>query len=260
MAKNASLAVVDNDSPRHSFFLVNGRGKLGKSVFIRTVTELSVERGGVPIIGDIDRTNQSLSAFPHLVPNVRRPSHADDVVIVDWLNEQVNAQIDGPGNSLILDCGGGDQIGKFWARDLEIGSFLEAHGIRPVAIHLLGADEDDLSYLRDMEGISKFQPRDTVIILNEGILPAGQSPEAAFGPIVSHPIFRSVVDRGARVMNLPKLACMPQIERLRVGFREAEAGAMLDGKARIGPVQRHMVKIWMREVSETLAPIVAWIG
>lgn len=261
MAKVANLAVVDDiDSPqpRHSFVMVGGRGKTGKSVLIRTLVELSAERGGVPIIGDIDRTNQSLSAFPHLSPNIRRPSHADDIVITDWLTEQVNEQIDGAGNTLILDCGGGDQVGKFWVRDLELVPFLESHGVRPVVIHMLGGDADDLGYMRDLENVSKFQPKDTVIVLNEGVI-HGRSPAAAFAPLVEHAIFRAVVDRGARVMRLPRLGCMVDIDRLRVSFKDAATGAVVDGKARLGPIQRQMIALWMRDVSETLAPIVPWI-
>jgi hypothetical protein len=258
MAKVANLAVVDKEEPRHSFVMVGGRGKTGKSVIIRTLVELAVERGGLPIIGDIDRTNQSLSAFAHLKPNIRRPPHADDVVITDWLNEQVNEQIDGAGNTLILDCGGGDQIGKFWVRDLDLAPFLESHGVRPVVIHMLGADEDDLAYMRDLETVSKFQPRDTVIVLNEGVI-HGRSPAAAFGSIADNAIFRSVIDRGARVLRLPRLGCMVDVDRLRVSFREAAAGALVDGKARLGPIQRQMVTLWMREATETLAPILPWI-
>ena len=52
---------------------------------------------------------------------------------------------------------------------------------------------------------------------------------------------------------------MTQIDRMRVGFREAEAGAVLDGKARLGPIQRQMVTLWLREVSTTLAMILPWI-
>jgi hypothetical protein len=239
--------------------MVGGRGKTGKSVLIRTLVELAVARGGVPIIGDIDRTNQSLSAFPHLAPNLRRPTAADDVGIVDWLNEQVNEQIDGAGNTLILDCGGGDQVGKFWVRDLELAPFLGANGVRPVAIHMLGTDIDDLAYMRDLESISKFQPTDTVIVLNEGVLPAGRSPSAAFSPIAEHAIFRAVADRGAKVLRLPRLGCMVEIDRLRVSFQEAKDGAVKDGRARLGPIQRQMVALWLREVSETLAPVLPWI-
>lgn len=263
MAKGANLAVVGDDidtsQPRHSFVMVGGRGKTGKSVLIRTLVELSAELGGFPIIGDIDRTNQSLGAFPHLSANIRRPSHADDVVITDWLTEQVNEQIDGTGNTLILDCGGGDQVGKFWVRDLELAPFLETHGIRPVVVHVVGGDADDLAYMRDLEIVSKFQPKDTVIVLNEGVI-HGRSPAAAFTPIVEHPIFRAVHDRGARVMRLPRLGCMTDIDRLRVSFKDASAGAVMDGRARLGPIQRQMVTLWMRDVSETLAPVLPWIA
>jgi hypothetical protein len=125
--------------------LALGRGKTGKSTFIRWAAEAALERGAEPVIADADRTNATLAAF---FENVTRPESPEDEDVRLWLNDFVDRQID-TRFSAFLDLGGGDLILKTWARDLELAAFLEHHGVVPVAVHFLGCDLDDLSYLRD---------------------------------------------------------------------------------------------------------------
>jgi hypothetical protein len=39
--------------------------------------------------------------------------------------------------------------------------------IQPVAVHLIGADRDDLTYLRDVEEGRVVAPKATILVLNE---------------------------------------------------------------------------------------------
>ena len=235
--------------------LALGRGKTGKSTFIRWAAEGALERGAEPVIADADRTNATLAAF---FENVTRPDSPEDEDVRLWLNEFVDRQIDHR-FSAFIDLGGGDLILKTWARDLQLASFLEQHGVVPVAVHFLGCDLDDLAYLRDIEDSAGFQPRRTVIVLNEGLVPAGRVARTAFGPIIQHEVFRKVLDRGAVVVRMPRLACMHEIERRRLSFADAEAGRVKPGQDRIGPVNRQLIAIWRREMTAAFANIAQWM-
>ena len=94
--------------------LALGRGKTGKSTFIRWAAEGALERGAEPVIADADRTNATLAAF---FENVTRPDSPEDEDVRLWLNEFVDRQIDHR-FSAFIDLGGGDLILKTWARDL----------------------------------------------------------------------------------------------------------------------------------------------
>ena len=192
VAKN--LAVVGEDiATTPGAVLVQGRGQTGKSTFIRLLYELAAARGAEPVICDCDRTNASLTAYPHLAKMIRRPPSAEDDDVVEFLNGTVNGIIEDRFSALI-DMGGGDQTLKVWARDLELDPFLAGHDCRAVSIILISPDPDGLSYLRDIERI--FQPAATALVLNEGVVLPGRSVASAFEPIVGHEIFQAAVKRG----------------------------------------------------------------
>ena len=248
-------AIASDAMASPKLVLALGRGRTGKSTFIRWAAEAALERGAEPIIADGDRTNATLAAF---FDNVTRPDSPEDEDVRLWLNAFVDRQIDHR-FSAFIDLGGGDLILKTWARDLQLAPFLEQHGVVPVAIHFLGSDLDDLAYLRDIEDSARFQPRQTVIVLNEGLVPTGRVARSAFGPIIDHEVFRKVLDRGAVVVRMPMLACMHEIERRRLSFADAEAGLVKPGQDRIGPVNRQLIAIWRREMSAAFANIAQWM-
>jgi hypothetical protein len=51
-------------------------------------------------------------------------------------------------------------------------------------------------------------------VLNEGLVPPGRVARTAFGPIIGHDVFRMVLDRGAVVVRMPRLACMHEVAPL----------------------------------------------
>jgi len=243
------------NTPRPCLILPLGRGKTGKSTFVRWAAERAIQRGGTPVIADADRTNATLSAF---FENVARPDTPEDDDMRSWLNAFVDRQIE-ERFSAFLDLGGGDLILKTWARDLDLAAFLDGYGIDPVALHFISSDRDDLTYLRDIELVTKFQPQRMAIVLNEGMVPPGRTARTAFAPILEHEVFKAAVARGARVIRMPRLAPMYEIEHRRLSFTNAEAGAVKPGQDKIGPVNRQLISIWRKEMEASFAPILPWL-
>lgn len=245
-------------------FIAGGRGKLGKSALLRWTIDGMMERGKVPVIADADRTNATLTAF-YGEARVRRPPTSEDEDVRGWLNsladELIEKHIDG-GGVMVLDAGGGDLSLKQWCRDLDLAKFLEEYGAEAVAIHCLGSDLDDLSYLRDLEEV--FQPKKTLLVLNEGVIRGGASALLAFDTILKHKVFLEAVKRGARVVHMPKLACMPEVDRRRLSYQEAQegvAGRGTEGDQRpLGPTMRQMVAMWRRQMTANFKDVAPWLS
>jgi len=251
----AELQRPDEDiSNKPKLIIAAGRGKTGKSTILRLALEQCIGRGGTPVIADGDRMNPTLLAN---FPDARRPRSGEDEDVRRWLNALVDEQIENR-STVFLDLGGGDQSLRLWARELDLAPFLVEHGIVPVLLHVLGSDLDDLTYLRDLETI--YAPHHTAIVLNEGMVPSGWSAEAAFEPFFTRPEFTAAVDRGARVVRMPRLGCMQQIDRCRLSFADAEQGKVKPGQDKIGPTMRQMISIWRKELATSLAPIAGWLS
>jgi len=251
-AGDASQPPIDmTDAPK--LLLALGRGKTGKSTFVRWAAERSLGLGGLPVIADADRTNATLAAF---FENVERPPSPADDDVLDWLEGFADRQIT-ERFSAFLDMGGGDLVLKNWAASIDLAPFLVENGITPVALHFMGSDIDDLTYLRDIETI--FQPRHTAIVLNEGTLSPGRVARKAFAPILRHDIFLAAAERGAQVVRMPALACMQEVEIRGLGFQDAQAGKVKPGQAMIGPVARQKISLWRKEMAASFAPIASWI-
>jgi hypothetical protein len=252
-AGDAPQQPADDIASGPKMLLALGRGKTGKSTFIRYAAERSISLGNLPVIADADRTNATLSAFFDKVE--RPPSPADDDV-KDWLEAFADRQITDR-FSAYLDMGGGDLVLKNWAASIELAPFMVQHGITPVAVHFIGSDIDDLTYLRDVEQV--FQPKHTAIVLNEGTLSPGRVARKAFAHILKHEIFLAAVERGAQVVRMPALTAMQEIETRGLCFEDAQNGRVKPGQDMIGPVARQKIAIWRREMAASFTSIASWL-
>jgi hypothetical protein len=227
--------------------VTHGRGGTGKSTFVRMMLERAQERGREVAVADADRTNATLAAF---FSDVIRPDHPDDQTVHDWLDDLVNKQAEDR-MSIILDMGGGDQVFKRFAKELELAKLMESADIMPVAVHLIGPDIDDLAYLHDVEQSGAFCPSATILVLNEGLIRDARPRDVGFATVREHPIFLTALRRGAREIWFPKLACMAEVNARRLLFAAAEQS--------LGLTNRRRVEIWRREVEKALAPVADWL-
>jgi len=246
-------ALADDISAQPRMVIAGGRGKVGKSTLLRWAIEQSIARGGEPVIADADRTNPTLAAF---FPSALRPPSAENDDVRMWLNDLADTQIERR-TTVYLDLGGGDLTLKQWARDLDIGQFLQKHGITPVLIHVLGSDLDDLTYLRDLETV--FTPRHTMIVLNEGMTPTGRHPLTAFEPVLRHEVFLAAHGRGAVTVRMPRLTCMQDVDLRRQSYADAEAGRPGGGHPGLKPTAQQLVAMWQRGMVTEFADVASWL-
>jgi hypothetical protein len=224
-----------------------GRGRTGKSTFVRVMVERTQDEGREIAIADDDRTNATLAAF---LRGVVRPEHSDETSVHDWLDALINQQAEDQ-VSIILDMGGGDQVFKGFARSLELAALLDGAGILPVALHFIGPDIDDLAYLTEIEESDAFCPPQTILVLNEGLIRDARQADAAFVEIRKHATYRAALKRGAREIVFPRLSCMQEVNARRLSFADAQST--------LGLTNRQRVAIWRREVAKALEPVNDWL-
>lgn len=227
--------------------VTHGRGGTGKSTFVRVMVERAQEAGRGPAIADADRTNATLASF---FKDVIRPDYPDEKTVHDWLDSLINQQAEDQ-ITVVLDMGGGDQVFKRFAKSLELSALLDSAGILPVALHFIGPDIDDLTYLKDIEESGAFCPPQTVLVLNEGLIRDARPMEAAFADVREHATYRAALARGAREIVFPRLGCMQEVNSRRLSFAEAQKS--------LGLTNRQRVAIWRRDVEQALVPVIDWL-
>src|SRR5208282_6003182 len=234
-----SAAPEDATQPRQ--VVLCGRGVHGKSWLVRWAGGRAIARGREVVIADADRTNPTLSAY---FDRVVTPPSSDDADMRDWY----------------ADLGGGDLLLKQLAREIGLVPFLERHAVRPVAVHLLGPDRDDLAYLHDMERDGLFAPAATILVLNEALVPARRAIRTAFqSTILEHPTFLAALERGAKVVWMPRLEPAHEIDARRLTFTAAEDNQVKPGQTPIGPWNRQLIHNWLRDMETNFAPVAHWL-
>lgn len=241
---------------RPKLILLLGRGSRGKTLLARWMLGRAEDAGRETLAGDGDRTNQTLSRFYRLTTS---PPSADDAEVRGWVASLVEAQISGQFN-LVLDMGGGDLTLKALAREMELLAWLTSLGIDLVPIHLIGPSSDDVAYLQSVEEGDLLASPCTALVLNEGVVPVGRSPHAAFSESVEmHPIFAATVGRGARIVSMPRLEPAPELEERGIAFSLAAQGLAPSGGVPLGPWKAQQTVLWLRRMEERFASIADWL-
>lgn len=230
-------------------YLPLGRGKTGKSVMSRVIAEVMPRPFDLRVI-DADPNNQSLKGF---CPQAEVPPAVDGDdrrVWIEGVAEEMMATADSPEKhrDVLIDLGGNDLLLKRLGGD-GLAELLEASGVTPVAIHMLGTDDADLSYLREVEQAKLFCPKAVLLVLNVGIVSASRDPQLAFKPILESEIVKLVVERGGKIVIMPALdkLLMEKIEDPAVGIPSFKFAASVEGARKLGMLNSHRVKLWMEQ-------------
>jgi hypothetical protein len=107
-----------------------------------------------------------------------------------------------------------------------------------------------------------FQPRATLIVLNDGLIDLAEEPKDVFAPIERHSAVKAAVARGAIVIHMPRLLTADlarEIERKRLSFAQARDGLAPEGVTPIAGFDRTLIRSWMEQMEEAFAPVARWL-
>lgn len=234
-----------------------GRGTRGKTLVARWMIERALEAGRTPAVADGDRTNQSLARS---FAGVLSPPSADDDDVRAWIAGLVDNTLLCHRLDTILDLGGGDLVLKALAREMDLLSWLTGLGVDLVAVHLIGPSSDDMAYLQSVEEGGLLAAPATILVLNEGVVPPGKSPHAAFSATVqAHPILAATVARGARVVSMPRLEPASEIDERGMTLVMAAENQAPAGQTPLGPWRAQQVAMWQRRMAHAFASVQEWL-
>lgn len=259
MAKSQSEAQglqIQSKDPQPKLIIPLGRGTRGKTFWVRWAVERAQAQGRDVVVADLDRTNPALAGF---FDGVVAPPSADDRDVRETLAAFIEKQIE-QRFTAVVDMGGGDLVLKRVAAEFKLVQFLSKYNITPVAVHVIGADAADLSYLQEVEREGLFAPAATILVLNESLTPPHRTPAAAFeGTVRHHPILTQTIERGARLVRMPRLEPAGEIDSGRLSFAAAEEGQGRDGQQALGVWKRQVVAIWRRQMETEFATVADWL-
>jgi hypothetical protein len=232
-----------------------GRGHGGKTFTARWVIDRAHVQGREIVVADVDPTNPALAAY---FDGVLSPPSGDLDDMEDWA-VQVLERLTIERYNGIIDFGAGSPLLKLLARRIDFADHAKNFDVEFVAIYLLTPDLDDLAMLRDLETDGLFAPEATILALNEGVVPGHKSFEKAFKPVLEHPIFKAAVQRGAKMVAIPKLAPASEITVQRLTMSAAERGESKEGRPPLGPINRQSITKWLRDMEQNFAHVAHWL-
>lgn len=228
-----------------------GRGKTGKTTLLRWIAEMSEVRKGEAILADIDPSNASFSRYFH---DVARPPTDHPAGVARWLQQLIEHCI-AHQRSAIVDLGGGDTTLRTLAGEMpDLGAAIEAAGLAPVMLYLLGTQPEDLApavTLQSRGFITKAQ----ALILNEVTIDQGLTRAEAFDRITSIESFGRLAKSSVRIW-MPRLFAADAIEARQCRFLEARDGKTVPP---LGIFDRTRVRAWLLAMDQRFSGIRSWI-
>jgi hypothetical protein len=250
------LGLADDKPTRRPPILViaSGRGQTGKSTLLSYLAAACKRVYPLRVI-DADPKNSSLSTR-HADAEI--PAGIDEDARV-WLEAQFDRLVSEAGtirqHDMLLDLGGGDLRLRRWGHDVALAESLIEAGVDPVLLHLLGTSDQDLAHVADLELGGVFAPPKTVLVVNSGLVPTASLSEA-FSEAGKSEVVQSVVGRGGRLVFMPHLGCLRDMEKDGVTFTDAVGGDL----SKLRFLDRIRARRWVREdMPKMLDPVRDWL-
>jgi len=239
-------------SDRPKIILAAGRGKTGKTLFLRWIGEMAQGAGHDPLMADIDPTNATFSTY---FDGVARPDTFNQTAVRDWLSEFMEFAI-AQRHTAVIDLGGGDTVLQTIAREMPgFDAMIEDAGLALVMFYLAGPHPEDLTPVATLAALG-FHPRSRAIVLNEGVGPVGQPREVAFARVLSANVYCEEIRRGAVGLWMPRLHAADAVEARTAGFVAARDGQT---QPPLGLFDRSRVNHWLRAMDEQFAGVRSWM-
>lgn len=240
-----------------------GRGRLGGTTYLDALAQRALRAGRPVILVDADVRNPSLSRlYPPARDGDGRPvpgtgARVPDGEGIEAFDAMMKAVLDelarhpGPVSAL-LDIGGGqDRTLAEFIRDLNLSRYCRRIGVLPVAVYMVGPDEDDLKHALSVRDAGLFDNDNAVLVMNEALVKRSQSPMAAFAAVRGNGEYQAwVLEGAARPVWMRNLGCLETVRALGLGLAEAAEGKAGAGGRRLGPTEAWQVEDWMDHLAE----------
>jgi hypothetical protein len=197
MTTNAAIH-IEAGPPRRRLILALGRGKSGKTIGARWLTEVMRARGLNPVVADADTYGSGLCRYEEGALRLYR----HDGAIQLWWDAVLADSEDRSGRPVVVDFslnqGLIDQV------DPEGTDFRDRYGeigFDVTKVCFFAPDTGDADAF--VNNGARVTATDTLLVLNEGA--PGEQGSRQFDSVLAHPAVREAIDNGARVARMPTL-------------------------------------------------------
>ena len=197
MTTNAVIH-IEAGPPRRRLILALGRGKSGKTIWARWLTEVMRARGVNPVAADADTVGTGLCRYEE---GALRP-HRNDGAIESWWDAVLADSEDLSGRPVVVDCSL-DQ-GLIDRVDPEGTDFRDRYaeiGFDVTKVCFFAPDTGDADAF--VTNGARVTATDTLLVLNEGA--PGERGSHQFDSVLAYPAVREAIDHGAGVARMPAL-------------------------------------------------------
>ena len=233
----------------------NGRGKSGKTMISRLMVECAMIAGRPLNFSDADRANAGLK-------DVHKPDDSPESASLQdlrvFVQRKLEMQLEGDGSSLI-DFGAGNPVFEGILDEVDFSGLMRDYGKRLLIFNLIGPARGDVSYIEPYLNHPSLASADFVICCNEGLTDPGRE-ISAFDIYLETRQIRAALERGGRLVRLPRLTSAEQIETLGLTYLDAALGRPnADGRC-LAPFAAAATAKWLRALPKAFEPIADWMS
>jgi len=197
MTTNAAVH-IEAAPARRRLILALGRGKSGKTIWARWLTEVMRARGINPVVADADTVGTGLCRYEEGALRLYR----HDGAIQSWWDAVLADSEDRSGRPVVVDFSLNQ--GLIRRVDPEGTDFRDRYaeiGFDVTKVCFFAPDTGDADAF--VSNGARVTATDTLLVLNEGA--PGERGSRQFDSVLAHPAVREAIDHGAHVARMPTL-------------------------------------------------------
>jgi hypothetical protein len=205
MTTNAAIQ-IEAGPPRRRLILALGRGKSGKTIWARWLTEAMRARGMNPVVADADTVGSGLCRYEEGALRLYRR----DGAIQSWWDAVLADSEDRIGRPIVVDFSL-DQgvIDRVDPEGIDFRDRYAEIGFDVTKVCFFAPDTGDADAF--VTNGARVTATDTLLVLNEGA--PGERGSGQFDRVLAHPAVREAIDNGAGVARMPALRSDLAVDR-----------------------------------------------
>ena len=227
-----------------------GRGRLGGTGALMVLGQRAEAQGRPVRWLDGDLKSGTLSAF--YGDRCSRAPSEDAVDFRDWIMADLDDLMQDR-QSRALDVSGGSSSMEELLRDMELPSFCEENGMRFTWLCALGPNVEDFQHVRSAVDAGHMQPKDMLLVLNEGVVRKNQNPAGAFNPLMENEGYLAMMRAGARTLYMPQNPVMDEVRQLGMSYYQILADCRDPVTGKVKAARQHIIKRWLGAVEVQIA-------
>jgi hypothetical protein len=258
--RQAPKPAVDLTGRPTIWFLLSSNGG-GKTTLARWLIHRAEEAGREqPLLAALDPGDRTLASW---FSNVEQPPNRDTRNTARWLRDYLDGLM-AQRLSAILDFGGGGEtaLARLLEDEPRLHEIAEEAGVSLVACYPLTTRVTDIFVARGLEDAG-FQPRATLLLLNEGRSDPTRPAHESFATVTGHSAYRRMIARGAQEVWMPPLdeEVIAEVEKKWLTFAMARDGLVPEGAAffPIGGLRRSSVGRFLALAEQRFERVRSWL-